>query len=102
MEMAITADPITAEDAFAHGMVVRLTEPGEAVGTAMELAERVARNAPLAVAASKQLMRRSQGVSESDFWELQKEFFATVFGSNDSKEGPKAFAEKRPPEWTGT
>ena len=102
MEMAITADPITAEDAFAHGMVVRLTEPGEAVGTAMDLAERVARNAPLAVAASKQLMRRSQGVSESDFWELQKEFFATVFGSNDSKEGPKAFAEKRPPEWTGT
>jgi len=102
MEMAITADPITAEEAFAHGMVVRLTEPGEAVGTAMELAERVARNAPLAVAASKQLMRRSQGVSESDFWELQKEFFATVFGSNDSKEGPKAFAEKRPPEWTGT
>ena len=102
MEMAITADPITAEEAFAHGMVVRLTEPGEAVATAMELAERVARNAPLAVAASKQLMRRSQGVSESDFWELQKEYFATVFGSNDSKEGPKAFAEKRPPEWTGT
>ena len=102
MEMAITADPITAEEAFAHGMVVRLTEPGEAVATAMELAERVARNAPLAVAASKQLMRRSQGVSESDFWELQKEFFATVFGSSDSKEGSKAFAEKRPPEWTGT
>ena len=102
MEMAITADPITAEEAFAHGMVVRLTEPGEAVATALELAERVARNAPLAVAASKQLMRRSQGVSEIEFWEMQKEYFATVFGSNDSKEGPKAFAEKRPPEWTGT
>jgi enoyl-CoA hydratase len=102
MEMAITADPITAEEAFAHGMVVRLTEPGEAVATAMELAERVARNAPLAVAASKQLMRRSQGVTETEFWELQKEHFGTVFGSNDSKEGPKAFAEKRPPQWTGT
>jgi enoyl-CoA hydratase len=102
MEMAITADPITAEEAFAHGMVVRLTEPGEAVAGAMELAERVARNAPLAVAASKQLMRQSQGVSERDFWELQKTFFASVFDSNDAKEGPKAFAEKRPPEWTGT
>jgi enoyl-CoA hydratase len=102
MEMAITADPITAEEAFAHGMVVRLTEPGEAVAGAMELAERVARNAPLAVAASKQLMRQSQGVSESDFWELQKTFFPSVFDSNDAKEGPKAFAEKRPPEWTGT
>ena len=102
MEMAITADPITAEEAFAHGMVVRLTEAGEAVATALELAERVARNAPLAVAASKQLIRQSQGVSETEFWELQKEYFGTVFGSNDSKEGPKAFAEKRPPEWTGT
>ena len=102
MEMAITADPITAEEAFAHGMIVRLTEPGEAVATAMELAKRVARNAPLAVAASKQLMRQSQGLSEPEFWEVQKTFFATVFGSNDSKEGPKAFAEKRPPEWTGT
>jgi enoyl-CoA hydratase len=102
MEMAITADPITAEEAFAHGMVVRLTEPGEAVASAMELAERVARNAPLAVAASKQLMRQSQGVSERDFWELQKTFFPSVFDSNDAKEGPKAFAEKRRPEWTGT
>jgi enoyl-CoA hydratase len=102
MEMAITADPITAEEAFAHGMVVRLTEPGQAVATAMELAERVARNAPLAVAASKQLIRQSQGVSESDFWELQKSLYASVFGSNDAKEGPQAFAEKRPPEWTGT
>ncbi|HZB43554.1 MAG TPA: crotonase/enoyl-CoA hydratase family protein [Ilumatobacter sp.] len=102
MEMAITADPITAEEAFAHGMVVRLTEPGEAVASAMELAERVARNAPLAVAASKQLMRQSQGVSERDFWELQKTFFQSVFDSNDAKEGPKAFAEKRRPEWTGT
>jgi len=102
MEMAITADPISAEEAFAHGMVVRLTEPGQAVATAMELAERVARNAPLAVAASKQLIRQSQGVSERDFWELQKSFYASVFGSNDAKEGPRAFAEKRPPEWTGT
>ena len=55
MEMAITADPITAEEAFEYGMVARLVEKGEAVEVAMALAERVARNAPLAVAASKQL-----------------------------------------------
>jgi enoyl-CoA hydratase len=102
MEMAITADPITAEEAFQYGLVVRLAEPGAAVTTAMELAERVARNAPLAVAASKQLVAKAPGATEDEFWELQKQHYASVFGSNDSKEGPRAFAEKRPPEWTGT
>jgi enoyl-CoA hydratase len=102
MEMAITADPITAEEAFQYGLVARLTEKGEAVAAAMQLAERVARNAPLSVAASKQLVRLSQGVTEQEFWELQKPFSRTVFSSNDAKEGPKAFADKRPPQWTGT
>lgn len=102
MEMAITADPITAEEAFEYGLVARLTEKGEAVDVAMQLAERVARNAPLAVAASKQLVRLSQGVTEDEFWKLQAPLSATVFASSDAKEGPKAFAEKRSPEWTGT
>jgi enoyl-CoA hydratase len=101
MEMAITADPITAEEAFQYGLVARLAEPGEAVATAMQLAERVARNAPLAVAASKQLVALTQGVSEDEFWEAQKQFYASVFASNDAKEGPKAFAEKRPPRFQG-
>jgi enoyl-CoA hydratase len=102
MEMAITADPITADDAFGYGLVARLTEPGEAVEVAMQLAERVARNAPLAVSASKQLVRLSQGVTEEEFWELQKPFSVTVFSSKDAQEGPKAFAEKRRPDWSGT
>jgi enoyl-CoA hydratase len=102
MEMAITADPITAEEAFGYGLVARLTEPGEAIAVAMQLAERVARNAPLAVSASKQLVRLSQGVTEDEYWELQKPLYLQVFASSDAKEGPKAFAEKRPPEWTGT
>lgn len=102
MEMAITGDPIRAEEAFQYGLVARLTEPGEAVATAMELAERVARNAPLAVAASKRLISQAPGATEDEFWEFQKAPYAVVFGSNDSKEGPRAFAEKRPPEWTGT
>ena len=102
MEMAITADPITADDAFQYGLVARLAEPGEAVATALTLAERVARNAPLSVAASKQLVRAALGITEDEFWEVQKGPFATVFGSNDAKEGPKAFAEKRAPNWTGS
>lgn len=102
MEMAITADPITAEEAAEYGLVARLAEKGEAVSVAMELAERVAKNAPLAVAASKQLIRATQGTTEEDFWKIQTPMQQSVFASDDAKEGPKAFAEKRPPEWSGS
>jgi enoyl-CoA hydratase len=102
MEMAITGDPITAEEAADHGLVSRLTEPGGALGEALALAERIARNAPLAVAASKQLIRASQGATEEELWKIQRPHMATVWKSDDAKEGPRAFAEKRPPEWTGT
>ena len=102
MEMAITGDPITAEQAADHGLVSRLTEPGGALGEALALAERIARNAPLAVAASKQVVRATQGATEEELWKIQRPHMATVWKSNDAKEGPRAFAEKRPPEWTGT
>ena len=102
MEMAITGDPITAEEAADHGLVSRLTEPGEALSAALVLAERIARNAPLAVAASKQIVRATQGATEEELWKIQRPHMATVWKSDDAKEGPRAFAEKRPPEWTGT
>jgi enoyl-CoA hydratase len=102
MEMAVTGDPITAEEGAEAGLITRLAEPGEAVADAMALAERVARNAPLAVAASKQLIRATQGATEDEFWEAQMPFQISVFTSEDAKEGPKAFAEKRDPEWTGS
>ena len=91
-----------AEEGHEYGLIARLTEKGEAVAGALELAERVARNAPLAVAASKQLIQATQGITEEDFWKLQGPMQQSVFSSNDAKEGPKAFAEKRPPEWTGS
>lgn len=100
MEMAITAEPITAEEGAEFGLIARLAEKGEAVRVAMALAERVAKNAPLSVSASKQLVRATQGVTEAEFWKLQEQF-QWVFTSNDAKEGPRAFAEKRAPEWTG-
>ena len=102
MEMAITGDPITAEEAADHGLVSRLTEPGDALGEALALAERIARNAPLAVAASKQLIRATQGATEEELWKIQRPHTVAVWKSDDAKEGPRAFAEKRPPEWTGT
>lgn len=102
MEMAITADPITADEAFQYGMVARLTEQGGAVEAALALAERIGRNAPLSVSASKQLVKAAMGVTDAEFWDLQKPLQAKVFRSNDAKEGPKAFAEKRAPNWTGS
>lgn len=101
MEMALTADPITAEQGLNYGLVSRVTPKGGAVDGALALAERIARNAPLAVAASKQMIREVQGRTEADFWELQRPVMAEVFTSEDAKEGPRAFAEKRPPSWTG-
>lgn len=102
MEMAITADPITAEQAHEYGLVTRLAEPGKALEVAIELAERVAKNAPLAVAASKQLVRETAGRTEEEFWEYQRSFSGKVFTSDDAKEGPRAFAEKRAPNWSGS
>jgi enoyl-CoA hydratase len=101
MEMALTADPITAERAFELGMVNRLVEPGEAVNAALELAERIARNAPLGLAASKEIIRECWGRTEAEFWEYQNKLLGSVFSSADAIEGATAFAEKRPPNWQG-
>lgn len=101
MEMALTADPITAAQALEWGLISRLTEKGGAVAAAMELAERIAKNAPLSVAASKAMVRGTVGMTEAEAWEYQKPLMAKVFTSEDAKEGPRAFAEKRAPTWTG-
>jgi len=100
MELALTADPITAEQAAEWGLVNRVAEPGQAVEVALELADRVARNAPLALAASKQALLRTQGQTESEFWKAQRELMG-VFDSEDAREGATAFAEKREPRWQG-
>ncbi|MEE2060144.1 crotonase/enoyl-CoA hydratase family protein [Rhodococcus artemisiae] len=101
MEMAITGDPLTAEVAFQHGLVNRVTEPGEALTVAKELAARVAANGPLAVKATKQVVAMSAKYTDPDAFVAQREFIDPVFASNDAQEGAKAFAEKRAPVWTG-
>ena len=101
MEMALTGDPIAAEEATEAGLVSRLTEPGEAVDVALGLAERIGDNAPLAVSASKRLVRAAVDLPAADFWDYQNDLAGIVFASDDAKEGPRAFAEKRAPEWTG-
>jgi enoyl-CoA hydratase len=101
-EMALTAEPITAERAAERGLVDRLVEPGAALHKALELAERISRNAPLGVGASKKLLDMLPGRTDSEFWTLESELAETVFRSRDAKEGARAFVEKRPPNWTGT
>jgi enoyl-CoA hydratase len=101
MELALTGDPITAERAHELGLVNRLTDTGRAADTALELAERIARNAPLALAASKRIVVESSSWSEGERWERQGEIAGPVFVSQDAQEGATAFAEKRDPVWKG-
>lgn len=101
MELALTGDPIDAERAHALGMVNRLAEPGEAVQTALELAEAIAVNGPLALAATKRIMRESVDWHDAEFFERQEKIARPVMSSEDAREGATAFAEKRPPVWRG-
>jgi enoyl-CoA hydratase len=100
-ELALTGEPISAEAAYAHGLVVRLCEPGHALETALELAGAIARNAPLGVEAALRLLRMVPGRTEEELWKDQRRLVDEVFHSDDAREGAQAFAEKRPPQWSG-
>jgi enoyl-CoA hydratase len=102
LEMALTGAPVSAEEAHGYGLVNRLTETGSALDEALEMASRIAANAPLSLRATKQLMREALALPESEFWDVQLSYVNDVFRSNDAKEGAAAFAHKRRPEWSGT
>lgn len=101
MELALTGEPIAAERAYELGLVNRLTEPGGAVAAALELAERIAANGPLAVAASKQVLNAQWSWSDEEYFDRQEEIYAPVIASEDAREGVLAFTEKRAPKWSG-
>jgi len=101
MRMALAATPLTAEEAEQYGLVNVVAESGQALTRALELAEDVAANAPLSLEASKALIRDTYGMPDEDFWQHQVQFVKRVFRSADAKEGPRAFAERRAPEWAG-
>ncbi len=100
MELALTGDPITAERAFELGLVNRVTD-GPAIEGARELARAIAANGPLAVIASKGIVRDSWLWPENDINTHQNPYIAHVFSSEDAREGAMAFAQKRKPEWKG-
>ncbi len=101
MELALTGDPIDAERGYELGLVNRLTEPGGALAGALELAEAVAANGPLALRATKRILVESGDWPEAEFFARQREIAGAVMSSEDAREGATAFAEKRPPVWKG-
>lgn len=101
MELALTGEPIGAERAHEIGIVSRLAEPGAALDAALELAEQITKNAPLALIASKEIVRQSANWTEEEAWARQGEISGPVFVSEDAREGATAFAEKRDPVWRG-
>jgi crotonobetainyl-CoA hydratase len=104
MEIAITGDPISAARAAELGLVNAVTEPGRLMDEAVALAGRITANAPLAVQSSKRVLQRIVGTArpeEALAWALTSVEAAAVRASQDAREGPRAFAEKREPVWTG-
>ncbi|MER7363913.1 crotonase/enoyl-CoA hydratase family protein [Nonomuraea wenchangensis] len=101
MEMALTGDHYPASRLYELGLVNRIAEPGKALEVALELARKVAANAPLALAATKKVVIESQDWSLEEMFKKQGAIINPVFGSKDAMEGAAAFAEKRAPQWKG-
>lgn len=100
-ELLATGDALDASAAHRWGLVNRLSAPGEATATAISLAERIASNAPLAVQYSLAAARAAASQPDGAGRAFVAERFAALKLTEDFKEGPRAFLEKRAPEWTG-
>ena len=97
MELLVTGDPIDAARALEVGLANRVVPLADLRATAQALAERIATNAPLSVAAAK----RTVLLSAPHVWDAAEELWEPVYRSDDAQEGPRAFREKRAPNWQG-
>ena len=101
MALVLTGRLWSAPEAHTAGLVSRLAGPGEALATALELAEQIAQNAPLALAASKRVLVESVDWPLPEKFDRQEAIVNPIRESADAKEGARAFVEKRDPRWTG-
>lgn len=100
-ELVLTGRLFEAEEAEQLGLVTRVTEPGGALAEALRLAAEIAGNAPLSVTASLQLLRAAEAAAEAAQWPENEAVLRGLLASDDAREGPLAFAEKREPRWSG-
>ena len=101
MEIVLTGKPITAERAYEIGLVNRLAEPGASLDAAIALAQEVLEGAPLSVKAARETVMLSTEMGRSAALQAARAAHEHCYNSHDAQEGPRAFAEKRKPEWKG-
>ncbi|TAJ73744.1 MAG: crotonase/enoyl-CoA hydratase family protein [Phenylobacterium sp.] len=101
MELLLTGDLITAAEALEWGFLNRVVPQGEVLPAALELAERIAANGPIAVQAIRRSARACLGRPEADAMQIESEMAAPVFRTEDAREGPLAFMQKRRPVFNG-
>jgi enoyl-CoA hydratase len=101
MELALTGELHPAQRFLELGLLSRVVPEGTALSAALDLAERIAVNAPLALAATKQILSSAGDWTQAEAWSEQRKLAKSALKSDDAKEGARAFAEKRPPIWRG-
>ena len=101
MEMLLTGKHLTAEEALRFGLIGRVVPDGQALIEARRVAEQIAENGPLAVQAIKRSVQETAGLSEEEGLKRELEIGWPILATEDAKEGPRAFAEKRRPNFKG-
>lgn len=99
MAFLLTAEAFPAEEALRMGLVNEVVEPDALMDRAFEWARRITANAPLAVWGTKESVLRGARVTAKEAYDIESEIAGRIFTTEDAKEGPRAFAEKRDPQW---